>query len=71
MKSKSYHKPENILGNSVHLKILILLFVISVGIIQKASAENKFELYSPDKKIRIQLTVEKTIQFSLLIVFTF
>lgn len=64
MKNKSYRKLLNILSNSIYLKIIILLIAISVGSIQEASAKNEFELYSPDKKIKIHLTVDKTVHFS-------
>jgi len=38
--------------------------MLIAGISQKVSAENNFELYSPDKQIRIQIKVENTIQLS-------
>jgi hypothetical protein len=47
-----------------NINILFLIFILAIGTSKKASAENAFELHSPDKKITIQLTVEKTIQLS-------
>ncbi|MBI9039077.1 MAG: glycoside hydrolase family 97 protein [Bacteroidales bacterium] len=64
MKRKNHHKVEIIFNNPFYNKLLFLLIVIIVGFSQKVSAENSFELLSPDKQIRIQINVENTIQLS-------
>lgn len=62
MKKEKQHKLMVMFSNTIFGGFLFFLFVFSLSL--KANANNKFEVFSPDKKIRIKITVKKTILVS-------